>query len=165
MNITPKRSWKEYHRPQLNLSEYYQDRLSSAPTCAWMVFGIIVLSAILILIALCLPANAEQEWTNTEIINAIYHAEGGEKAQFPYGIRSVSCESKSACRKVCENTIRNNRIRYAKTKPGQYPDFISFLGSRYCPTRGRTLTPSERRLNGNWKKNVLFFLNKARRSV
>jgi hypothetical protein len=41
---------------------------------------------------------------------------------------------------------------------------LSFLASRYCPTSGDNLTEAERRLNGNWIKNVKFFLNKARMS-
>jgi hypothetical protein len=104
-------------------------------------------------------ANAE-EYTDEEIITAIYHAEGGEKTKYPYGIRSIPCESKTACRKVCEKTIQNNRVRFARYGHKQYQDFISFLSSRYCPIGSRD---DPQGLNKNWLKNVKFFLAKNRR--
>jgi hypothetical protein len=99
-------------------------------------------------------------FTNSQIVDAIYLAEGGARAKYPYGIRSVKCEGKSECRKVCENTIKKNRVRYAKYGHRQYSDFIDFVGSRYCPTKGRNLSKAERNLNGNWSKNVKYFLTR-----
>lgn len=107
-------------------------------------------------------AHADQSWTDEEIVNAIYQAEGGAKAKFPYGIRSVSCNDKQSCRNVCKNTVRNNRKRYAVLEKGKFANFIQFLGSRYCPTIGRTLSKAERKLNGNWTRNVEFYLAKNR---
>jgi hypothetical protein len=98
-------------------------------------------------------------YTDKQIVDAIYLAEGGAKAKYPYGIRSVNCESESSCRKVCENTVRNNRKRFASYGHKQYSDFIAFLGSRYCPTKGN-LSKAETRLNGNWVKNVTYFLKR-----
>lgn len=81
-----------------------------------------------------------------KIADAIYLAEGGEKARVPYGILSVKVKSRLHARRVCINTINNNLKRWNNAgKPG---DFISFLGDRYCP---RSVDP---RGNENWKRNV-----------
>ena len=86
------------------------------------------------------------------IVNAIYKAEGGEKAKYPYGIVSIKTDNP---RKVCLNTVRNNKKRFmAQTK---YNDYIEFLGSRYCPI-GASNDPKG--LNKNWVKNVKYFINK-----
>lgn len=92
--------------------------------------------------------------------NAIYLAEGGSNAQYPYGIRSVKCQGQEECRKVCVRTIKNNAKRYKNYGYRKYPSFIQFLGSRFCPTEGRNLSKSEKCLNGNWQKNVLYFLER-----
>lgn len=91
--------------------------------------------------------------------DAIYLAEGGSHAQYPYGIRSVKCEGKEGCREVCKRTVRNNVKRYKKYGYKQYPQFIQFLGERFCPTKGRNLSASEKRLNKNWIHNVERILN------
>jgi hypothetical protein len=75
----------------------------------------------------------------------------------------VRCENKADCRKICANTIKKNRIRFADYGHKQFADFLEFTGSRYCPTRGGNLSEAEKRLNGNWVKNVKFYLQKARR--
>ena len=106
------------------------------------------------------PAHAK-DYSNEEILKAIYLAEGGKKAQYPYGIRSINCATESECRRICLNTIRNNRVRFAKYGHKNHPDFISFLGSRYCPTNGTALSANERKLNKHWIKNVRYFLEVA----
>ena len=117
----------------------------------WLMFvSILVLS----LIGL---AKAE-EYSDEQIINAIYLAEGGDRAEYPYGIRSISCGSRAECLKICRNTVRNNRQRFADYGHKSYPDFISFLGSRYCPV-GAGNDPKG--LNKNWIKNVTFFLERG----
>lgn len=103
-----------------------------------------------------------KEYSDQEIVDAIYLAEGGKKAQFPYGIRSIKCSGEVECRRICENTVRNNRKRFSQYGYKDYNDFIEFLGSRYCPTSGNNLSKSERKLNGNWVKNVNYFLDKKR---
>ena len=122
------------------------------------------MKVLLILLILTTTVEANNKiiikgYTNEQICNAIYKAEGGSKAQFPYGIRSVKCESKEACRKVCLNTIRNNRKRFEKDASFGKITFIEFLGSRFCPTKGK-LSNAENRLNKNWVKNVNYFLRK-----
>lgn len=103
---------------------------------------------IIIMIFVYGTARAEN-YSDEQIVNAIYHAEGGAKAQFAYGIRSIPYRDISEARRICFNTVRNNRKRFAlQTK---YADFIEFLGSRYCPI-------SAHRLNKNWVRNVKYYL-------
>ena len=40
-------------------------------------------------------------WSDEEIVNAIYKAEGGSKAVKPFGILSVHCAGYDDCRQVC----------------------------------------------------------------
>lgn len=89
------------------------------------------------------------KFSNNQIADAIYKAEGGEKAKVPYGILSVKVKDEQDARKVCLNTIRNNRIRFAKQT--KHNDFIEFLGSKYCPV-------SAHELNKNWVRNIKYFL-------
>lgn len=94
------------------------------------------------------------EWSDTAILRAIYLAEGGSKAKVPYGILSIKVKNETEARQICLNTIRNNKRRYAQYGYKQYPDFLSFLASRYCPVKAHPL-------NKNWLKNVNFFLTKG----
>lgn len=95
---------------------------------------------LLILTTKCLALDAER------LADAIYKAEGGDKAKAPYGILSVKVANREEARRVCINTIRNNLKRWEKAgKPG---DYIDFLADRYCP-------PSVDQIgNKNWKRNV-----------
>ena len=96
-------------------------------------------------------------WTDNEIADAIYLAEGGEKASSPFGILSVKCEGYDACRQICLNTIRNNRRRYAEWGYKEHATYLEFLWHRYAP-------PKAHPLNRHWLKNVLFFLEKGRQN-
>ena len=100
-------------------------------------------------------------YSDIQIVNAIYLAEGGVHAQYPFGIRSTSCAGYTSCRQICLTTIKHNRRRFAEYGFKTNPDFISFLGNRYCPIRGR-LSKSEKRVNKNWQRNVRYFLRKDR---
>ncbi len=100
-------------------------------------------------------------YSDESIVNAIYRAEGGSKAQYLYGIRSVHYDSPEEARKICLNTVRNNRKRYAKYGYKKYDTYLEFLASRYCPVKGKDLTSAEKRLNKYWLKNVKFFLEKG----
>ena len=94
-------------------------------------------------------------YTNDQIANAIYKAENSKC--FPYGIKSVNTfGNENVARKICLNTIRNNRVRFVKQD--KYKDFIEFLGSRYCPTTIK----SEYHLNKNWVYNVKYYLSKSK---
>lgn len=91
-------------------------------------------------------------YTDVQIADAIYLAEGGAKAKVPYGILSVKVKDEAEARQVCLNTIRNAKRRYEKTN--KEIDFITFLGLTYCP-------PNAHSLNKNWVKNVKYFLEKG----
>lgn len=92
-----------------------------------------------------------KDWTDTQIVNAIFQAEGGYKAQYLYGIRSVPYKTEQEARRICFNTVRNNRKRFKRQT--QYQDFLEFLGSRYCP-------PKAHKLNKHWLKNVKYYLER-----
>ena len=120
----------------------------------------LIIGTILLIFGMCVIAAAE-EYSDEEICNAIWYAEGGEKTKYPYGIKSVKCEGENECRKICFNTVRNNRERFKiyrlaifrKNGISSRPkDYIRFLASRYCP-------PSEYQCE-NWEKNVRYILKK-----
>ena len=97
----------------------------------------------------CSPLLASSD---DAIADAIYRAEGGAKARVPYGILSVRVHNEADARRVCLNTIRNNRKRWEKAgKPGEYLDF---LADRYCPPSADPLG------NKRWKANVRGILAK-----
>lgn len=112
---------------------------------------------ILLLLYLLISINNLYAYTNEQIANAIYLAEGGEKAVKPYGILSVKCNNEKECRQVCLNTIRNNRKRYKEYGYKKYKTFLEFLASRYCPIGVKN---DSKNLNKNWLKNVKYFLEK-----
>ncbi len=96
----------------------------------------------------CQPAFA---YTDNQICEAIGKAENSVK--YPYGIKSIDTHGdKDYARKICLNTIGNNRKRFANQT--KYKDYIEFLGSRYCP-------PKAHKLNRNWVKNVKFYLKQC----
>ncbi len=123
-----------------------------SPKWNWIVLALVTL--LLLFLSIFKGMARADDWTsftNDQIANAIYKAEGGEKAKVPYGILSVKVKDSQEARRVCINTIRNNRVRFAKQS--KYSDFIEFLGSKYCPV-------SAHKLNKNWVKNVKSILRK-----
>jgi len=121
-------------------------------------FGLIV--CFLILIGLCFTVEGA-DWTDNQIADAIYRAENSDK--YPYGIKSIDTKGdKDYARKICLNTIHNQRIRH---RLGKCPedlrdtehDYLTCLWYRYCNPR---LHP----LNLNWLSNVKHFLKKGRNS-
>jgi hypothetical protein len=89
-------------------------------------------------------------YTNEQIANAIYKAEGGAKTRHPYGI--LTKYKKTTPRQACLNTIKNQRIRHAKHNCGK--DFLTCLRDRYCPIG----CDNDNGTNKNWLKNVRYFL-------
>ena len=123
--------------------------------------GVLIIS-FMILLCLVLSAHANilvfdgepyKPLTIDNYVDAIYWAEGGKDTNFPYGIKSVSCNGEKECRRICKNTVRNNIKRYNKWGHEKYADFLSFLASRYCPVKG-----DKTGLNKNWISNVRWFL-------
>ena len=113
---------------------------------------------LLLALVFCLVSQVAYAWTDEAIANAIYKAEGGKRACVPYGILSVKVKDEAEARRVCINTIRNNKRRYADYGHRQYKTYLSFLASRYAPL-GVSNDPSN--LNVNWLKNVMYFLRKG----
>jgi len=94
-------------------------------------------------------------FTDSELADAIFKAEGGYKAQYLYGIRSVSYKTEVEARKICLNTIRNNKKRFLQQT--EYKDYLDFFSSRYCPVG----CDNDRGTNRYWLKNVKYFLRKG----
>lgn len=110
---------------------------------------------VLILLLCLICYSACYSYTDAEIADAIYKAEGGAKAKKAFGILSVKCEGYNECRQVCLNTIRNNRKRYKEYGYKKYKTYLEFLASRYAPVGAEN---DPRGLNRNWLKNVKYFL-------
>ena len=119
----------------------------------------LICSSILILFISFNISYAGQQYTDEEIANAIYFAEGGKKAKVPYGILSIKCYTEKECRQICLNTIRNNRRRYKEYGHKKYDTYLKFLASRYCPI-GAKNDPNN--LNQYWLKNVKWYLEKGK---
>ncbi len=107
--------------------------------------------AVLLLAVLSLAASDPHKGiTQAEIdkiVDAIYKTEGGTKARKPFGILSVPCNGYAECRRICENTIRNNHKRWMKSERNRV-DFLTFLAGRYCP---KSVDPVGHK---NWIKNM-----------
>jgi hypothetical protein len=107
-----------------------------------------------------LPTITVKGYSDAQYCQAIFKAEGGFKAKYLYGIRSVPYNGIREAKQICLKTIRHNRKRYLQYGHKRYKTFIQFLASVYCPTRGSKLTKSEKRLNCNWIRLVTYFLKK-----
>jgi hypothetical protein len=83
-------------------------------------------------------------YSDDEIANAIYLAEGGAKTSHPYGI--LKKYKVTTPRQACLNTIAHARRDWDGKG-----DFIEFLGNRYAPI-GVANDPTN--LNRNWVSNV-----------
>lgn len=122
-------------------------------------FGINTYISLILLVTI--PANAQIIQpaipTADAMCDAIYLAEGGEKAKKPYGVLSVPCDSEASCRQICLNSHRNNIKRFYNQD--KYDDFVEFFGTRWAPV-GAKNDPTG--LNRNWVKNVKWFLENRR---
>jgi len=122
-------------------------------------FPAVVLMLIVIMASSCNMKEAmaqEIAWDNysdEQIVNAIFYAEGGHKAQYLYGIRSIKYKDIAEARRICFNSVRNGRARWIKAdKPY---DLVTHIGMRYCP-------PKVHPLNSNWVKNVKNILRRSK---
>ena len=91
------------------------------------------------------------EYTNEQIVNAIYLAEGGANTRHPYGI--LAKYKHTTPRTACLNTVRHAR----KDFDGK-GDFILFLQRRYAPIGVKN---DPKGLNHNWYNNVKHFLERG----
>lgn len=94
-------------------------------------------------------------YSDEEIVNAIFIIEGGYKAQYLYGIRSVSYKDEAEARRICFNTVRNNRKRFADYGHKKYNTYLEFLASRYCPIGAKN---DKKGLNKYWLRNLRYYL-------
>lgn len=115
----------------------------------------LILAAVFALVIVNVVRGVElTRWDNfsdEQIVKAIYQAEGASRATFAYGIRSIKYSTISEARRICFNSVRNGRKRWIKA--GCPYDLITFIGLRYCP-------PTAHKLNSNWISNVKYFLAK-----
>jgi hypothetical protein len=87
-------------------------------------------------------------YSNIEVCDSIFRAEGGVKAgpDHYYGVM-IPYKDIGEAQAICLKTVRHARVDYRKL--GLFrPDFISFLGKRYCPGED----------NATWTKNVKYFI-------
>ena len=101
------------------------------------------------------PAYAEPAYTDEQVANAIYLAEGGAKTRYPYGVISVNTHSDPAyAKKIVLNSIARSRERWRKA--GRPVDWLAYFASRWCPV-GAENDPTG--LNSNWLRNVRAILS------
>ena len=105
---------------------------------------------------------AEGSDYHEQIADAIFWAEGGYKAEYPYGIRSVPCNGYDDCRKICLNTIYNTLVKYRSQRCFEGEGDIPRLARRYAP-EGAKNDPNG--LNKNWFTNVKYFLKHPKQGV
>jgi len=98
------------------------------------------LATFLLLSCSALAASDEQ------VADSIYRIEGGARAKVPYGILSIKVHDTAHARKICLNTIKNNRARWIKA--GQPGAFLDYLADKYCPRSADSVG------NKNWKINI-----------
>jgi len=102
--------------------------------------------------ALAHPQDIDVE----RLADAIWLAEGGLKAEYAYGIRSIKYNDIDHARQICINTIKNNIKRFQKQT--EYKDYLEFLASRYCPVG---VENDPKGLNKNWLKNVRYYYERG----
>ena len=137
-------------------TESYQPRkfIFSARIVFWaMVLGLVIIFWASSCNMHPIPAyGAEIGYSDEQIANAIYKAEGGTKTSHPYGI--LAHYKKTTPRQACLNTIA-----HAKRDWNGQGDFIRFLQTRYAPIG---VANDPRGLNRNWYGNVTKFLVRAK---
>jgi hypothetical protein len=108
--------------------------------------------AIVIVLLLLMTAQA-YAYTDEQIADAIYIAEGGAKTRHPYGI--LKKYKTTTPRQACINTIKHARRDW-----NGEGDFIEFLGSRYCPVN----CDNDNGTNQYWIRNVKWILKNSKKS-
>ena len=126
---------------------------------AWARRELRKIKKLIVVIMVLGMASSAFAYTNAQIADAIFKAEGGMKAEYWYGIRSVNYDDLADARQICLNTIRNQRVRHANHDCGY--EYLECLGNRYAPTEG-VKTLREKQLNKYWLGNVKYFLEKRK---
>ena len=115
-----------------------------------------LITIILYIMLLC-PVVSAQDIDVSRLADAIFKAEGGYRATWLYGIRSVKYKDEAEARQICINTIRNNIKRYNDYGYKTHSTYMEFLASRYCPVG----CDNDRGTNKYWLKNVMRLYNKG----
>ncbi len=89
-----------------------------------------------------------------KLADSIFKAEGGYKAEYLYGIRSVSYKDEAEARQICINTINNTLYKYREARCKKEDTDLQCLGRRYCPL---DVDNDPKGLNKHWQKNVAYF--------
>ena len=110
-----------------------------------------VMKKLLVTMLILFMCGSAWAYTDSQIADAIYLAEGGAKTNHPYGI--LAKYKHTTPRQACLNTIAHARRDW-----NGEGDFVSFLGSRYCPV-GAANDPTG--LNKNWIGNVNSILERG----
>ena len=77
-------------------------------------------------------ACSKPETLNYEkLATAIFYSEGGDRTNFPYGIKSVSCETKDECRIKCIESVRNQFKLFTRHGGKGVKNFIREFARRY----------------------------------
>ena len=66
-----------------------------------------------------------------KLCEAIYRSEGGDRTNYPYGIKSVSCETKDECRIKCLESVRNQFKLFTRHGGKGVKNFIREFARRY----------------------------------
>ena len=111
----------------------------------------LIIAALIICSSLIRGCGVARAYTNEQIANAIYVAEGGGKTPHPYGI--LPHYKHTTSKQACLNTIAHAKRDF------RGGDFIAFLGNRYAPV-GAANDPYN--LNTNWVRNVRCYLNRQK---
>lgn len=98
------------------------------------------------LLLAALPVQAQPDMNR--LLDAVWKAEGGEKARFPYGITTVRVKSPNHARQIARRTL----TRALSERPDL--PWIEATARVYCPAK------TDSQGHKNWKKNVWFFYNK-----
>ena len=88
-----------------------------------------------------------------KICEAIYRSEGGDRTNYPYGIKSVSCETKDECRIKCIESVRNQFKLFTRHGGKGIKNFIREFARRYD-------SGDSRAGQAVWIKNVTYFYYK-----
>ena len=137
---------------RFNLSEEDRNFKVRDEFCLWAA---LVVSVCLLLAGFLLFAVAAfGESDDSALADAIYRAEGGARAQYPYGVRSIDTHGDAAyARRITLNSIRNAKRRW--NSDGNPGGFLDFMAKRWAPV-GAINDPNG--LNRHWVKNVRYFL-------
>ena len=93
--------------------------------------------------------------TYGDLCDALYWAEGGPKATYKYGIRSVSYDTTKEAREICLRTVKRTLNTRADTRCNGVKNSLQCLAIRYCPIGADN---DKEGLNINWLRNVRYFL-------